>query len=73
MGLSYKALKTLPPALKRAEWDKMKKRAIVSKIKKLLDLTGNQPLRQQEYNILNELLSKGKLTYFDLKRYKIKI
>ena len=33
----------------------------------------DQPLRHQEYNILNELLSKGKFTYFDLKRYKIKI
>lgn len=73
MGLSYKAIKTLPPALKRAEWDKMKKQAIVSKIKKLLDLMGDQPLRPQEYDILNELLSKGKLTYSDLKRYKIKI
>ena len=73
MGLSYKALKTLPPALKRAEWDKMKKQVIVSKIKKLLDLTGNQPLRHQEKIYLNELLSKGKITYFDLKRYKIKI
>ena len=41
--------------------------------KKLLDLMENQPLGHQEYNILNELLSKGKLTYFDLKRYKIKI
>ena len=73
MGLSYKAIKTLPPALKRAEWDKMKKQVIVSKIKKLLDLMGDQPLRPQEYDILNELLSKGKLTYSDLKRYKIKI
>ena len=34
---------------------------------------GNQPLRHQEKIYLNELLSKGKLTYFDLKRYKIKI
>ena len=73
MGLSYKAIKTLPPALQRAEWDKMKKQVIASKIKELLDLMENKPLRHQEYNILNELLSKGKITYFDLKRYKIKI
>jgi hypothetical protein len=73
MGLSYKALKTLPPALQRAEWNKRVKEVYASKIKKLLDLTGTQPLRHQEYNILNELLSKGKLTYFDLKKYKIKI
>ena len=73
MGLSYKAIKTLPPALQRAEWGKMKKQVIASKIKKLLDLMENKPLRHQEKIYLNELLSKGKFTYFDLKRYKIKI
>jgi hypothetical protein len=73
MGLSYKAIKTLPPALQGAEWNKRVKEVYASKIKKLLDLMGNQPLRHQEKIYLNELLSKGKFTYFDLKRYKIKI
>ena len=73
MGLSYKAIKTLPPALQGAEWTKRVKEVYASKIKELLDLMGDQPLRPQEYDILNELLSKGKLTYFDSKRYKIKI
>ena len=73
MGLSYKAIKTLSPALQRAEWNKMNKQVIASEIKKLLDLMENQPLRHQEKIYLNELLSKGKFTYFDLKRYKIKI
>ena len=73
MGLSYKAIKTLPPALQLAEWDKRGKEVYASKIKKLLDLMENQPLRHQEKIYLNELLSKGKFTYFDLKRYKIKI
>jgi len=73
MGLSYKAIKTLPPALQGAEWTKRVKEVYASKIKELLDLMENKPLRHQEKIYLNELLSKGKLTYFDLKRYKIKI
>ena len=73
MGLSYKAIKTLPPALQGAEWNKRVKEVYASKIKELLDLMENKPLRHQEKIYLNELLSKGKLTYFDLKRYKIKI